>query len=199
MTIDFAKGAGLVPAIIQDARTGVVLMLGYMNEAALAKTKETGLVTFYSRSKKRLWQKGESSGNTLAFVDCLSDCDNDSLLIKAVPNGPTCHTGAASCFADDNSEQFSFLFDLETIIKDRVKNPVEGSYTASLLKQGKKKIAQKVGEEGVEVALEGVAGEIDLLKEESADLLYHLLVLLNVSGISFAEVLTLLRDRNSSR
>lgn len=196
MKINFDKSNGLVPAIVQDAITGRVLMLGYMNEASIAQTKETGLVTFYSRSRQTLWTKGETSGNTLSFIRMELDCDSDALLVLASPKGPTCHTGMQSCFGEHAPEYNGFLTRLEQIIQDRKKNPLEGSYTTQLFQKGYKKIAQKVGEEGVEVALEGVIGDTAALKAESCDLLYHLLVLLAVHDIPFADVIALLEERN---
>lgn len=196
MKINFDKSTGLVPAIVQDVITGRVLMLGYMNETSVAHTKESGLVTFYSRSRQALWTKGETSGNTLAFIRMELDCDSDALLVLASPKGPTCHTGMQSCFGEQAPAYSGFLTMLEQIIQDRKKNPLEGSYTTQLFQKGYKKIAQKVGEEGVEVALEGVTGDTVALKEEACDLLYHLLVLLAVHEISFAEVIALLEERN---
>lgn len=196
MKIDYAKGDGLVPAIVQDADTRAVLMLGYMNAEALSKTRESGLVTFYSRSKGRLWTKGETSGHHLQFVSVHNDCDADALLVLARPTGPVCHTGNATCFATSNEPHVGFLTELEQIVRARKANPVAGSYTSSLFEKGIKKIAQKVGEEGVEVALEGLTGDTDRLREESADLLYHLLVLLVESDTSIQDVLTTLKQRN---
>lgn len=200
MEIDFAKMEGLVPAVIQDNTTGQVLMLGYMNQEALIKTKSEGLVTFYSRSKERLWTKGETSGNTLEVVSIFEDCDNDSLLIKVKPNGPTCHTGSTSCFGEEASSKrikaIQFIAQLEEVIQQRKVNPVEGSYTNFLFERGINKIAQKVGEEAVETVIDAVAGQLDTMKGESADLLYHLLVLLAATGLELADVVAVLEERH---
>ncbi len=200
MKIDFTRNAGLVPAIVQDARTEKVLMLAYMNAESIAQTKSTGKVTFFSRSKQRLWTKGETSGNFLEFKEMFLDCDGDTLLIKAIPAGPACHTGADTCFNETNkAPQAEFLLQLQDIIRSRKISPVPDSYTAKLFSKGLKKIAQKVGEEGVEVALEGVTQDKEKLKEESADLLYHLLVLLVSSDVSLESVLEVLKARNQNR
>ncbi len=196
-TIDFEKSGGLVPVIVQDAVSLRVLMLGYMNKEAVEKTKATGFVTFFSRSKGRLWQKGETSGNGLELVDMREDCDADALLVLAKPQGPTCHTGRESCFGEAPAADSSVLADLEKTIQDRKKNPVEGSYTASLFANGLSRIAQKVGEEGVEVALAG-ATQAKNLAEEAADLLYHLIVLLTARGVALREVLAVLQARNKA-
>lgn len=196
MQIDFAKGDGLVPAIVQDNDTNQVLMLGYMNAEALEKTKESGLVTFYSRSQKKLWTKGETSANFLQFHSILVDCDNDTLLIKATPAGPVCHTGAQTCFKEEKPTGTAFLNALEKVIEQRKNNPSEKSYTTFLLNKGLNKVAQKVGEEAVEVVIEALAGKEELLKEESADLLYHLLVLLAAKGISLNDVIDVLAKRH---
>ena len=196
-SLDWLKGNGLLPVIVQDAATLRVLMLGYMNEEALAATQSTGLVTFYSRSKQRLWQKGETSGNALRVVDIQADCDADTLLILAEPNGPTCHTGSQSCFGDKQSASLSILADLEKTIQERKAAPQEGSYTCSLFKEGLPRIAQKVGEEGVEVALAG-ALQAPNLCEEAADLLYHLLVLFAAREIPFRSALKVLNQRHSA-
>ena len=195
--IDFIKGDGLVPVIIQHYKTNTVLMLGYMNEEALQKTKEIGKATFFSRSKKRLWTKGETSGNYLIVKDILSDCDKDTILIKANPIGPTCHTGSDTCFNEVIDSNNDFLYQLEKIIADRKNNPTDKSYTASLFKKGINKIAQKVGEEATEVVIEAMDNNIELLKEESSDLLYHLLVLLAEKKISLHEISEVLRKRHS--
>lgn len=195
--IDFAKGNGLVPAIIQHYLTNTVLMLGFMNEEALQKTEELGKVTFYSRSKNRLWTKGETSGNFLFLKDILIDCDQDTILIKANPIGPTCHTGSDTCFNETVNPKSDFLYELEEIIADRKSNPSEKSYTASLFKKGINKIAQKVGEEATEVVIEAMDDNINLLKEETSDLLYHLLVLLAEKNISLNEISDVLRKRHS--
>ena len=192
---DFEKGEGLIPAIIQDADTQKVLMLGYMNEEALQKTQQEGRVTFYSRSKQRLWTKGESSGNYLEVKDIRIDCDNDTLLIKVNPSGPVCHTGADTCFSEKN-EGSAFLHQLESVIIDRKLNPDESSYTSSLFKKGINKIAQKVGEEAVEIVIEAKDDNKDLFLGEAADLLYHYLVLLAAKDIKLDEVLDLLKGRH---
>ncbi|MCO5248453.1 MAG: bifunctional phosphoribosyl-AMP cyclohydrolase/phosphoribosyl-ATP diphosphatase HisIE [Chitinophagales bacterium] len=193
--IDFSKG--LIPAIIQDDVTGKVLMLGYMNEEALEKTQSSGKVTFFSRSRQTLWTKGETSGNYLHFVSYKVDCDADTLLVFAHPEGPTCHTGSDTCWDETNEDQFGFLHYLENLILDRKANPVEGSYTNHLFNKGINRIAQKVGEEAVEVVIEAKDNNDDLFKNESADLLYHLLVLLVQKGISLNEVVQVLRDRHA--
>ncbi|WP_347160406.1 bifunctional phosphoribosyl-AMP cyclohydrolase/phosphoribosyl-ATP diphosphatase HisIE [Pontibacter chitinilyticus] len=199
-TMDFDKMGGLVPAVIQDNLTGQVLMLGYMNQEALDKTQQEGLVTFFSRSKNRLWTKGETSGNTLEVISITQDCDNDSLLIKVKPNGPTCHTGATSCFgeeaASNRASAIRFLAQLEEVIQERKANPAEGSYTNYLFGRGVNKIAQKVGEEAVETVIDAVAGQLDTMKGEAADLLYHLLVLLAATGLELKDVVTVLEERH---
>ncbi|MGE0108440.1 MAG: bifunctional phosphoribosyl-AMP cyclohydrolase/phosphoribosyl-ATP diphosphatase HisIE [Bdellovibrionales bacterium] len=194
MKIDFEKSEGLVPAIIQDATSLRVLMLGYMNEEAFRKTKETGFVTFFSRSRQCLWQKGETSGNKLEVVEIRTDCDNDTLLIFANAYGPTCHTGSISCFGETETNTLSILADLEKKIKDRKENPKEGSYTNELFAKGLSRIAQKVGEEGIETALAG-ATKADNLSEEAADLFYHLLVLLTERNLPFKAILDVLHAR----
>lgn len=196
-TIDFEKGNGLVPVIIQHYKTNTVLMLGYMNEEAFQKTKELGKATFYSRSKKRLWTKGETSGNFLTVKDILIDCDQDTILIKADPIGPTCHTGNDTCFNETANEENDFIYRLEHIISDRKNNPTDESYTASLFKKGINKIAQKVGEEATEVVIEAMDNNNNLLKEETSDLIYHLLVLLAEKNISLNEISDVLRKRHS--
>jgi len=199
MIIDFSKYSdGLVPTIIQDASTSKVLMLGFMNQEALTKTKETNQVTFFSRSKKRLWTKGEESGNYLNVTNIILDCDCDTLLIKANPQGPICHTGADTCFNEKNTSE-NFLFELERIIKDRIKNPVEGSYTNLLMKKGLNKIAQKVGEEAVELVIEAKDDNKELFLNEAADLMYHYLLLINAKGYQFKEVVDVLRTRDVSK
>jgi phosphoribosyl-ATP pyrophosphohydrolase/phosphoribosyl-AMP cyclohydrolase len=198
MTIDFKKDkSGLVPAIVQDANTKTVLMLGYMNEEAYKKTIETKLVTFYSRSKERLWTKGEESGHTLDLVDIKVDCDNDTLLVNVYPNGPTCHTGADTCWKEDNKTSFGFLTNLESTIAQRKleANPKE-SYIASLFEKGINKIAQKVGEEAVEVVIEAKDSDDNLFLNESADLLFHYLILLQQKGFELKDVVDVLERRN---
>ena len=196
ITVDFEKQNGLVPAIVQDAHTKNVLMLGYMNLEALQKTLETQWVTFYSRSRKTLWTKGETSGNYLHLVDLKSDCDNDTLLVQALPDGPVCHLGTDTCWGETNRLQCGFLTELEEVIADRRQNPTEKSYTASLFKKGINKIAQKVGEEAVEVVIEAKDQNDDLFLNESADLVFHFLVLLQAKGFRFKEVLEVLRERH---
>jgi phosphoribosyl-ATP pyrophosphohydrolase/phosphoribosyl-AMP cyclohydrolase len=200
--IDWGKDGGLVPAIVQDAVSGAVLMLGYMNRDALRTTLERGRVVFWSRSKQRLWEKGETSGNGLELAGIRLDCDADTLLVLARPLGPTCHTGTRSCFGDElltDAEQLAFLADLERVIATRISAAPEGSYTAALYGKGVRRVAQKVGEEGLEVALAG-AGEPDpQLVGESADLLYHLLVLLRSREVPFLAVIAELRQRHAAR
>ncbi|MBT1704541.1 bifunctional phosphoribosyl-AMP cyclohydrolase/phosphoribosyl-ATP diphosphatase HisIE [Chryseosolibacter indicus] len=193
--IDFQKLNGLVPCIVQDANTKNVLMLGFMNEEAFNKTIREKRVTFYSRTKNRLWTKGETSGNFLEVHDILVDCDSDSILIKAHPIGPVCHTGADTCFNESNKD-FSLLT-LESIIQDRKKNPKKGSYTTSLFESGINKIAQKVGEEAVEIVIEAKDNNKELFLNESADLLYHFLVLLVQKGFSLSDVVEILKKRHS--
>jgi len=195
--IDFAKGNGLVPVVIQDNRTLQVLMLGYMNEEALKKTEKEKRVTFFSRSKNRLWTKGETSGNFMEVIEILLDCDNDSLLIKVNPAGPVCHTGNTACFNDETAK--GFIYRLQEIIDKRIDGDVTDSYTNRLFKKGINKVAQKVGEEAVELIIEAKDENIDLFKNETADLLYHLLVLLKAKGISFEDVEEILKDRHKSK
>jgi len=196
MTIDFKKYSdGLVPAIIQDANTGKVLMLGFMDEAALAKTQELQKVTFFSRGKNRLWTKGEESGNYLILKEIKVDCDNDTLLIKAIPQGPTCHTGADTCWNEKN-EADNFLLHLEQIIADRKNNPSGTSYTSSLFAKGINKVAQKVGEEAVELVIEAKDDNKELFLGEAADLLFHYLILLQAKDHSLADVITVLKQRH---
>lgn len=194
MKIDFEKGDGLVPAIVQHAHTREVLMLGYMNAEAFAHTQTTGHVTFWSRSKGRLWTKGESSGHFLNFVSAKVDCDGDALLIQAEPVGPTCHNGTSSCWGDGDAR--GFLHQLEAVIHDRRDNPAEKSYTASLLARGINKVAQKVGEEAVELVIEAKDDNRDLFLGEAADLMYHYLVLLAAKGVNLEEVEDVLRKRH---
>lgn len=191
--LDWEKQGGLLPAVVQDAGNGRVLMLGYMNREALEATLDTGHVTFWSRSKERLWTKGETSGNTLAVVSIEADCDSDSLLVAAKPNGPTCHTGDTSCFA---SAPGDFLAELDTLIRERQLDRPDGSYTAKLFASGTKRIAQKVGEEGVETALAAVAENDETLLGEAADLIYHLTVLLRSRGLSMHGAIDVLKSRH---
>jgi phosphoribosyl-ATP pyrophosphohydrolase/phosphoribosyl-AMP cyclohydrolase len=187
---------GLIPAIIQDAITKTVLMLGYMNAEAITKTKETNKVTFYSRSKQRLWTKGEESGHFLNLVSIKNDCDNDSLLIQVTPQGPTCHKGTDSCWGETNSESFGFLTALEKVISDRRENAADqSSYVAELFEKGLNKIAQKVGEEAVEVIIEAKDNNADLFLNESADLLFHYLILLQAKGYKLEAVIDILKSR----
>ena len=195
MKLDFKKNGGLIPVIIQDDKTNKVLMLGYMNEESLKRTKEIGKVTFFSRTRQKLWTKGETSGNYLFVKSISQDCDNDTLLIKVNPAGPTCHTGKDTCFSEKNDET-NFLFYLESIIKERQKNLSEKSYTASLFKKGINRIAQKVGEEATETIIEALNGTRELLIEETGDLLYHLLVLLRVKDVDLSEILEVLEKRH---
>lgn len=197
MILDFSKYNGLIPTIIQDSQTQQVLMLGYMNEEALEKTQQENIVTFYSRSKNRLWTKGETSGNFLKVVSIKEDCDQDALLIKVIPNGPTCHNGTTSCFADE--PQISFLNELEKVIEERISNPSSESYIASLFQKGLNKIAQKVGEEAVELVIEAKDDNADLFLGEAADLLFHYLVLLKAKGFGLENVETVLKDRMKNR
>lgn len=192
----WAKMDNLIPAIVQNAVTGKVLMQGYMNQEALNKTLETGHVTFFSRSKQCLWTKGEESGNTLNLHSVTADCDQDSLLVLAHPVGPTCHTGTESCWFDGQASDYTFIADLEQLIASRKGADPASSYTASLYNKGIKRIAQKVGEEGVETALAATVADLEELKNESADLMYHLLVLLQASGLSMQDVVGILRERH---
>lgn len=192
---------GLLPAVVQHARSGAVLMLGYVNREALDATLSQGRVVFYSRSRGRLWTKGESSGHFLDVVSITSDCDNDTLLILAEPHGPVCHQGTATCFAGPSqaaTERLAFLAQLESIIAQRIADAPDGSYTARLFAEGPRRIAQKVGEEGVEVALSAVTGDDGQLVAEAADLFYHLLVLLKSRGLSLARVVQELESRHAN-
>lgn len=198
MKIDFEKSAdGLVPAIVQDARTRKVLMLGYMDRRSLDATNETGKVTFYSRSRQKLWTKGETSGNFLLVEEIFADCDNDTILIKANPAGAVCHSGADTCFNETNENE-NFLFELEQIIKARRENPSENSYTSNLFEKGINKIAQKVGEEAVELVIEAKDENPELFKAEAADLLYHFLVLLRAKNLELDDVLETLKQRRQA-
>ena len=196
MELNFSKSPdGLLPAIIQDASTKTVLMLGYMNAAALEKTQATGQVTFYSRSKQRLWTKGEESGNFLKLVDIKSDCDQDTLLIQAEPQGPTCHKGTATCWGEENKASYGFLTELENTIAQRKAADDDNSYVASLFRKGINKIAQKVGEEAVETVIEAMDNDDDLFLYESADLLFHYLILLQAKGYQLSDIVRALEER----
>ncbi len=196
MEIDFSKQNGLVPAIIQDASTNKVLMLGYMNEEAYQKTIDSKLVTFYSRSKQRLWTKGEESGNVLKLIDIKLDCDKDALLIKAVPAGPTCHKGTDTCWDEQNLQEYGFISHLEAIIQSRKDNASQDtSYVASLFSKGINKIAQKVGEEAGETVIEAKDSNDDLFLNESADLLFHYLILLQAKGYRLDDIVNILKQR----
>ena len=196
MKIDFDKMGGLVPAIIQDSRTKNVLMLGFMNEGAYNKTVETGLVTFFSRTRNTLWTKGETSGNYLKVVSTAIDCDNDTLLIKVVPVGPVCHTGNATCFEEKNEFGIEFLDYLQKFIERRHREMPEGSYTTSLFRKGINRMAQKVGEEAVETVIEATNGTDDRLVYEASDLIYHLIVLLTSKGLSINDLAVELEKRH---
>ncbi len=196
MNIDFQKSGGLIPAIIQDEMTSKVLMLGYMNEESLAKTQETGLVTFFSRSKSRLWTKGEESGNFLKLVSVSSDCDNDTLLVKVNPVGPVCHTGADTCWGEKNEGDITFLKYLQDFIQVRYNEMPEGSYTTSLFKKGVNRMAQKVGEEAVETVIEATNGTDEGFIYEASDLMYHLIVLLTSKGHSLDDLARELKKRH---
>jgi len=197
VNIDFSKyGDGLVPAIIQDDETNKVLMLGFMNQDAVDKTNETGKVTFYSRTKQRLWTKGEESGNFLYLKSLLLDCDNDTILVKANPVGPVCHTGADTCWNETNTSN-DFLQHLEEVIEQRKQAAPDKSYVASLFAKGINKIAQKVGEEAVEVVIEAKDNNEELFLNESADLLFHYLILLNAKGFKLHDVIQILQKRHS--
>ena len=187
----------MMPCIVQDIATGVIQMLGYMNRDALNKTLETGLVTFFSRTKQRLWTKGETSGNTLQLRQLSVDCDNDSLIALVTPIGPTCHLGTNSCWNNDSDPNLAFLGQLNKLLGERKNADPESSYTAKLYAKGIKRIAQKVGEEGVETALAATVQDLDELKNESADLLYHLLVLLQASNVPLEDVIDLLQERHA--
>ena len=193
--LDWSKGEGLMPAIVQHWRSGAVLMLGYMNREAMSQTLQSGKVTFWSRSKKRLWTKGETSGNYLEFKSIFSDCDADALLILAEPHGPTCHRGTASCFGDDSDPQLGILSQLEDVVAQRDRDRPDGSYTTKLFESGVRRIAQKVGEEGIETALAAVAQDSASIASEASDLLYHLLILLRARGVNLADVAEELRAR----
>jgi phosphoribosyl-ATP pyrophosphohydrolase/phosphoribosyl-AMP cyclohydrolase len=197
MNINFEKQNGLVPAIIQDSVTLNVLMLGYMNEEAYKKTVSTKKVTFYSRSRKCLWTKGETSGNYLELVSIKTDCDNDTLLIRAIPHGPTCHTGTDTCWGEDNKKNpVLFLTELQDFINKRHEEMPENSYTTSLFKDGTERMAQKVGEEALEAVIEAVKGDNKRLIYESSDMLYHLIVLLTSKGLRIEQVISELAERH---
>lgn len=193
---DWNKGNGLLPAIVQDAATGQVLMLGYMNQDSAEATVATGKVTFFSRSKQRLWTKGETSGNTLGFVSATLDCDSDTILVQAVPAGPACHTGARTCFSDKLPDGPGFLGYLDALVASRRATMPEGSYTTSLFQAGASRVAQKVGEEGVELALARMKDDREEMANEAADLLFHMLVLLADAGMSLEDALAVLRKRH---
>jgi phosphoribosyl-AMP cyclohydrolase / phosphoribosyl-ATP pyrophosphohydrolase len=197
MKIDYTKNPdGLIPAIIQDAKTKTVLMLGYMNEEAYNKTLETNKVTFFSRSKNRLWTKGEESGNFLNLVDIKVDCDNDTFLVKVNPNGPTCHKGTDNCWQESNNQEYGFISKLEKTIQERKENATsDKSYVASLFESGINKIAQKVGEEAIEVVIEAKDNNDHLFLDESADLLFHYLILLQAKGFKLQDVVSVLESR----
>ena len=197
MKVDFEKGNGLVPAVIQNANTGKVLMLGYMNQEAFDATVDSGNVTFYSRSKERLWMKGESSGNTLKVQEMRVDCDNDSILVQAIPMGPTCHTGAETCFKDEDAK--GFLYQLESTIAERIVSQDDSSYTNKLFRKGINKVAQKVGEEAVEVVIEAKDDNIELFENEAADLMYHFLLLLRAKNSGLDRIESILRDRHREK
>lgn len=197
MKINFDKNKGLVPVVVQDANTSKVLMLGYMNEEALNNTIKSGNVTFYSRSKERLWMKGESSGNVLKLVEMTVDCDNDTLLVKAIPSGPVCHKGTDTCFNDNSSK--GFLYTLEAILDDRITAKDDGSYTYNLYQKGINKMAQKVGEEAVELLIEAKDDNQSLFENEAADLLYHYLLLLNAKNTSIERIEAILEERHQEK
>ena len=196
-SLDWAKADNLMPVVVQNRTSGKVLMLGYVNQESLAATLESGKMTFFSRTKQRLWCKGEQSGNFLNVIEISSDCDNDTLLAIVDPIGPTCHLGNETCFKNEQEPSLSFLSDLEQVIKSRKGADAKSSYTASLYARGTKRIAQKVGEEGVEVALAAMAKDMDELTNEGADLIYHLTVLLQNEGLELADIATKLKERHS--
>lgn len=197
MNINFDKNGGLIPAIIQDFETGKVLMLGYMNRASYAKTRQSGKVTFFSRSRKQLWTKGETSGNFLKVKDIKIDCDGDTLLLKVRPTGPVCHTGSDTCFGENNQSDHRFLYELEELIRDRKNNPKPDSYTCQLFAAGSDRIAQKVGEEAIETVVAALSSDQAQLKAETADLIYHLLVLLAQNQISLKDIVEILFKRHN--
>jgi phosphoribosyl-ATP pyrophosphohydrolase/phosphoribosyl-AMP cyclohydrolase len=193
--IDFSKGNGLVPVVIQDNNTLQVLMVGYMNEEAFKKTQDEGKVTFFSRSKNRLWTKGETSGNFLFVKEITTDCDNDALLIKVNPAGSVCHTGKRSCFGEDTSK--GFIYELEQIVNQRIDDNIPDSYTNKIFRKGINKVAQKVGEEAVELIIEAKDDDQKLFKNEAADLLYHLLILLKAKKVTFLDIEEVLKSRHN--
>jgi phosphoribosyl-ATP pyrophosphohydrolase/phosphoribosyl-AMP cyclohydrolase len=195
MKIDFSKG--LVPAVIQDSNTLQVLMVGFMNEESFQKTQNEGKVTFFSRSKNRLWTKGETSGNFLYVKDIMTDCDNDTILIKVDPAGPACHTGSTSCFGEETAK--GFLYELQDVINGRIENNTGDSYTNKLFRKGVNKVAQKVGEEAVELVIESKDDNLDLFKNEAADLLYHLLILLKTKDVRLEDVEDVLKQRHVTK
>ncbi len=195
--LNFSKSNGLVPAVIQDNTTLQVLMVGFMNEEAYEKTRKEGKVTFFSRSKNRLWTKGETSGNFLIVKNITVDCDNDSLLIKADPAGPVCHTGNTSCFGDEQVK--GFMYKLEHIVDQRIRDNATDSYTNIIFREGLNKAAQKVGEEAVELIIEAKDNNIELFKNEAADLLYHMLILFKIKGVSLTEIEECLKDRHNKK
>ena len=196
MTLDFEKMGGLIPAIVQDNNTNKVLMLGFMNEEALEQTLSSGKVTFFSRTKNRLWMKGETSGNTLSVVSITPDCDNDTLLVKAIPAGPVCHKGTDTCFGEKNEENIMFLKYLQNFIERRRQEMPEGSYTTTLFQKGINRMAQKVGEEAVETVIEATNGTEDRLIYEASDLIYHLIVLLTSKGLRIDDLARELKKRH---
>jgi phosphoribosyl-ATP pyrophosphohydrolase/phosphoribosyl-AMP cyclohydrolase len=201
-TLDFAKSDGLLPAVVQHAQTGAVLMVGYMNREAVRETLARGHVVFFSRSRQRLWEKGETSGHFLELREIRTDCDRDALLVTATPTGPVCHVGTATCFGDGpvtRGERLAFLAGLEGVIEQRIADSPQGSYTARLFAEGPKRIAQKVGEEGLEVALAAAVESDDKVVSESADLIFHLLVLLKSRGLSFESVVAELQSRHAAK
>ena len=198
MTLDFEKMGGLIPAIVQDNTTNKVLMLGFMNEEAVEQTLQTGNVVFFSRTKNRLWMKGETSGNTLSVVSITPDCDNDTLLIKAIPAGPVCHTGTDTCFGEKNQEDIMFLKYLQNFIVRRRQEMPEGSYTTTLFQKGINRMAQKVGEEAVETVIEATNGTEDRLVYEASDLIYHLIVLLTSKGLRIEDLARELQKRHKA-
>jgi phosphoribosyl-ATP pyrophosphohydrolase/phosphoribosyl-AMP cyclohydrolase len=199
MKANFKRNNGLLPVIVQDFHTGKVLMHSFMNEAAYTKTKKNGKVTFFSRSRKKLWTKGETSGNYLIVKDMILDCDQDSLLIKAESQGSTCHTGQDTCFGEHNRSEHNFLFQLEEFIAQRKKKLPPSSYTTKLFKAGLPKIAKKVGEESTELIIEAFTGDPDRMKQEAADLIYHLLVLLRARAVPLIDVIEILNHRHSKK